>query len=133
MLIGLDFDGTVVEHAYPNVGKDVGAVPVLKAMVAQGHLLILFTMRSGEMLAHAVEWFARHDIPLYGINENPTQHTWTESPKVYAHVYLDDSALGCPLIQPKDGSRSYVDWVQVAKAFGIEPPTAPIVNSSVKH
>jgi hypothetical protein len=46
MYIGVDFDGTCVTHEYPNVGKDIGAVPILKKLVEAGHKLILFTMRS---------------------------------------------------------------------------------------
>jgi hypothetical protein len=46
MDILIDFDGTCVAHEFPKVGKDIGAVPVLKALVENGHNLILFTMRS---------------------------------------------------------------------------------------
>lgn len=45
-IIGIDFDGTVVTHDFPKIGKDIGAVPVLKKLVENGHKLILFTMRS---------------------------------------------------------------------------------------
>ena len=31
-LIAVDFDGTVVTHAYPEIGDDAGAVPVLKEL-----------------------------------------------------------------------------------------------------
>ena len=46
MDIVIDFDGTVVTHDFPKVGNDIGAVPVLKELIANGHRLILFTMRS---------------------------------------------------------------------------------------
>lgn len=46
MVIILDFDGTCVTHDYPNVGHDIGAAPVLRKLVAEGHQLVLFTMRS---------------------------------------------------------------------------------------
>lgn len=126
MEINLDFDGTCVTHEFPKIGKDIGAVPVLKELVANGHNLILFTMRSdvtepysispeivtesGNYLTDAVNWFKENDIPLYGIQTNPTQHTWTTSPKSYAQIMIDDSALGCPLEFPADGSRPYVNW-----------------------
>jgi len=45
MIIAIDFDGTCVTHAYPKIGKDIGAVPVLKQLVQYGHQLILWTMR----------------------------------------------------------------------------------------
>lgn len=98
MIIAIDFDGTCVTHDYPNVGKDIGAAPVLRQLVENGHQLMLWTMRSGETLADAVKWFSDNKIPLWGINENPEQHTWTKSKKQYAQMYIDDAALGMPLV-----------------------------------
>jgi hypothetical protein len=127
MDICVDFDGTCVTHAFPNIGKDIGAVPVLQDLVNAGHKLILFTMRSdvenvpspeidgmftGTYLTDAVQWFNDNNIPLYGINVNPTQHVWTRSPKAYGQLIIDDIALGTPLIYP-EGERPYVDWSKV--------------------
>ena len=117
MIISIDFDGTCVTHDFPFVGRDIGSVPVLKELVSSGNLLILFTMRSdtskGDFLKNAVSWFEENEIPLYGIQTNPSQTTWTTSPKAYAEMYIDDAALGCPLIYPGNGERPYVDWVKV--------------------
>lgn len=131
MTFNIDFDGTVVTHAFPHVGKDIGAVPVLKKLTDAGHQLILFTMRSdrsekketgdptimdvtGNFLTDAVNWFKENDIPLYGIQSNPTQKNWTTSPKSYAEIMIDDSALGCPLkYDPQISNRPFVDWEQV--------------------
>ena len=116
MYIAVDFDGTCVTHEYPNVGKDIGAVPVLKKLVGAGHKIILNTMRSGNELADAIQWFIDNNIPLFGINENPTQKSWTASPKVYAHIYIDDASLGCPLITNIFiTQRPFVDWMEVEK------------------
>lgn len=129
MEICVDFDGTCVKHEFPNIGEDIGAVPVLKELVRQGHNLILFTMRdnrkqnqdtgseeiediTGNFLDDAINWFKENDIPLYGIQTNPTQYKWTTSPKAYGHLYIDDMALGCPLVF-EEGKRPYVDWVKV--------------------
>lgn len=129
----VDFDGTCVTHSFPDIGEDIGAEPVLKRLVEKGHKLILFTMRSnmlspltlddpsitpdykGEYLNQAIKWFNERGIPLWGIQTNPTQKQWTESPKAYGHLYIDDAALGCPLIYPGDGKRPYVDWKAVEK------------------
>ncbi len=130
MDICIDFDGTCVAHEYPNIGKDIGAIPVLKELVEKGHRLILFTMRSDRkkkkkidglevmveenVLTEAVQWFADNDIPLYGVQKNPTQRFWTSSPKAYGHLYIDDAALGCPLILDDPNSdRPYVDWLRI--------------------
>jgi len=108
--IAVDFDGTCVVHAYPRLGRDVGAVPVLKALAQRGHRLILNTMRSGKELVEAQQWFIDNGIPLYGVNRNPDQDSWTTSPKVYAHLYIDDAALGAPLVAGENGERDYIDW-----------------------
>jgi hypothetical protein len=127
MDILIDFDGTCVAHEFPKVGKDIGAVPVLKELVANGHNLILFTMRSdvvnpistspdiiavsGNYLTDAVNWFKENDIPLYGIQTNPTQHNWTSSPKAYGQIIIDDSALGCPLLYGEwDDEKGYISF-----------------------
>ena len=112
-IIALDFDGTVVTHAYPEVGEDIGAVAVLKELVAQEDKLILWTMRSGILLEDAVAWFKKHDIPLWGINENPSQKEWTESPKLHADLLIDDSALGCPTCFLDGERRPAADWRRI--------------------
>ena len=114
IIICVDFDGTCVTHEYPKVGKDIGAVPILKKLVENGHQLILFTMRSGKELNDAQKWFQENEIELYGVNVNPTQKSWTASPKAYGQLYIDDAALGIPLvIGEKESDRPYVDWVKV--------------------
>lgn len=119
MIIAVDFDGTCVTHDYPEVGKDIGAVPVLQKLTRDGHQLILYTMRSGPQLEDAVDWFNQNNIPLYGVQTNPTQKSWTESPKAYANLYIDDAALGVPLIMdPTISGRPFVDWSGVSKYFG---------------
>ena len=132
MIIGIDFDGTCTTHEFPNVGKDIGAIPVLKKLVKNGHKLILFTMRSnvenpqstdpnivnkrGNYLDDAINWFKENDIPLYGIQTNPTQNTWTTSPKAYCQLYIDDAGLGCPLLfDDRKSERPFVNWKAVEK------------------
>lgn len=111
LIICVDFDGTCVTHEYPDVGKEIGATEVLKEITNAGHRIILFTMRSGKELQDAVDWFKERDIPLFGINENPEQHTWTSSPKPYAHLYIDDAAFGCPMKRDKTlCDRPFVNW-----------------------
>lgn len=133
MDIVIDFDGTVVTHEFPAIGQSIGAEPVLKEIVANGHNLILFTMRSdvtkpyskspeiitqsGNYLTDAINWFKEREIPLYGIQRNPTQDTWTSSPKAYGQIIIDDAALGCPLAYSPSlpNSRPFVNWKRVRK------------------
>jgi len=135
MVICIDFDGTCVTHEYPKVGKDIGAAKVLRKLVENGHKLILWTMRCdfgnlpiigtkneierANYLQDAINWFKENDIPLYGIQNNPEQHSWTKSPKAYAQLYIDDAALGCPLKYSMDNidyeKRPFVDWIEVER------------------
>lgn len=149
MDIVIDFDGTVVTHEFPEIGKDIGAEMVLKELIANGHRLILFTMRSdfatpvpgkpGLMeikryhLTEAAQWFHKRGIKLYGIQKNRSQFTWTDSPKAYGKIIIDDAALGCPLtFDPKLSNRAFVDWTEVRKWFiarkliRMHPGSAPL-------
>jgi hypothetical protein len=119
VVIAVDFDGTCVTHEYPRVGQDIGAVPVLKKLVENGHQLILNTMRGGHELGEAVDWFKTNEIELYGVGYNPTQARWTTSNKCYAELYIDDAGLGAPLSMMKtkndDGDevpygRPFINW-----------------------
>lgn len=123
MVIAIDFDGTCVTHEFPCIGKDIGAAHVLRRLVGNGHKLILFTMRSndpdiykGDFLDNAVNWFEKNGIPLWGVQKNPTQDTWTTSPKCYAEMYIDDAGLGIPLKEDLNlSTRPFVDWNKVEK------------------
>lgn len=117
-IIAVDFDGTCVTHEFPKIGKNIGAAEVLIALSNKGYKLILYTMRSGLLLQEAVEWFKNNNIPLYAINENPSQKSWTNSPKVFAHYYIDDAAVGCPLLYDEIlSNRPYVDWEEIENYF----------------
>lgn len=108
--IGIDFDGTMVTHKFPEIGEPLeGAIETVQELIDRGHNVILYTMRSGERLVQAVEYLEENGIKLYGINENKSQKYWTESPKIFCNVYIDDASLGCPLIIPDKG-RPFVDW-----------------------
>lgn len=126
LTILVDFDGTTVTHEFPAIGKDIGAAPVLRELVSAGHQLILWTMRcdhteppitddpdihpvGGNYLSEAVKWFEDRNIPLYGINTNPTQASWSASPKAYGTLCIDDINLGARLIEI-DGCRPFINW-----------------------
>ncbi len=111
MYICVDFDGTIVDHVFPEIGQPVPhAIRWMKDWYLAGAKLILWTMRSGEYLEAAELYLQQNDITLHGVNENPDQHSWTSSPKAYANLYIDDAAYGCPTIQPEGFGRLCVDW-----------------------
>lgn len=109
--VALDFDGTMVRHEFPKVGKDIGAETVLKELINSFDVqYILFTMRDAKYLEDAVQWFKDKNIPLFGINTNPTQKSWTKSPKAFADIYIDDLGIGIPTKKDQDYKVPYVDW-----------------------
>jgi len=111
MKIAVDFDGTCVDHVFPKVGKDApNVVETLHTLVDGGHMIFLYTMRSGNFLTEAIKWFIDRNIPLSGINNDPSQSEWTQSPKCYADLYIDDLAFGAPLITPAGFKRRCIDW-----------------------
>jgi hypothetical protein len=113
MFIAVDFDGTIVMHEYPGLGAPVpGALETILRWIDEGKKIILSTMRSGPQLQEAVDYLTQNGVTLFGVNTNPTQHSWTDSPKVYAHVLVDDTAYGCPLVDG-DTERPYVDWSKI--------------------
>lgn len=128
MIVCVDFDGTIAEHEFPEIGAPVpGAFEWMKKWQAAGARLILWTMRSdgrtgsgkenGPVLTDAVEFCRGHGVEFYAVNANPDQCGWTTSPKAYAHVYVDDAAFGCPLLPgSKPGGRPVVDWSRVGPA-----------------
>lgn len=119
MYICVDFDGTMVDHRYPEIGAPVPvAVVWVKRLQLLGAKIILFTMRSNRadgmnFLQDAVVYLEENGIQLFGVNRNPDQDIWTSSPKAYGEVYVDDAAFGCPLIHPKGFARPCVDWKKV--------------------
>lgn len=117
MIIAVDFDGTIADHRFPDIGRPVpGAFRWMKRLQQSGAKLILWTMRSdgqdcGDVLSEAVQFCQSNGVEFWGINCNPEQHEWTQSPKVYAQRYVDDNAAGCPLREnPRSGGRPFVDW-----------------------
>ena len=114
LIIAVDFDGTCVEHDYPAVGLDVeGAAATLRELNKRGHRIVLYTMRSGTKLDAALRWFKQREIELWSVNENPEQKEWTDSPKVFANVYIDDAGLGCPIMFIDGVRRPVVNWRKV--------------------
>lgn len=96
--IAVDFDGTIVEHRYPEIGKEVMfALPTLRALQAQGHQLILWTYRSGKELEDAVEYCRRNGIVFYAINSSYPEEEFDEdydSRKIDADIFIDDRNIG---------------------------------------
>lgn len=97
MVIAIDFDGTIVEHRYPFIGRiRPFAFETMEALQVKGHRLILWSHRSGHKLEEAVAFCRRHGIEFYAVNKNYPEEIWDEndSRKILAHIYIDDHNLG---------------------------------------
>lgn len=114
MIIAVDFDGTLAVHKYPKIGEEVEGAIETCLELQKTHKLILYTMRSGQTLDDAVKWCQERGLVFWGVNENPEQKDWTDSPKVYAHIYIDDAAYGCPL-NDVPNERPVVNWSKVSE------------------
>lgn len=113
-IIAIDFDGTIVSHMYPNIGVEVpNAFNVMKKLIEKEHKLMLWTMRDGRELDEAVAFCERRGVSFWGVNCNPSQASWSNSTKQFAHLYIDDAALGCPVMFDQETKRNIVNWKEV--------------------
>jgi hydroxymethylpyrimidine pyrophosphatase-like HAD family hydrolase len=95
--IAVDFDGTIVEHDYPGIGKEkLFAFQTLKELEKLGARLILWTFRAGRELEEAVEYCRKNGIEFYAVNRNYPEEVYDEtiSRKIDADIYIDDKNLG---------------------------------------
>ena len=99
MRIAVDFDGTIVEHAYPAIGKEIPfAVATLKRLQEDRHKLILWSVREGELLEEAVQWCKERSLEFYAINrdypEEEAEKNNHFSRKLKADLFIDDRNIG---------------------------------------
>ena len=98
MTIAVDFDGTIVEHDYPKIGKPIPfALEVLRKLrEEERHILILWTMREGRLLQEAVDYCAKNGVYFYAHNKNYPEEEFQEGDprKIAADIYIDDRNIG---------------------------------------
>lgn len=99
MTIAVDFDGTIVEHRYPEIGKELPfATETLKMLIADRHKLILWSVREGKLLNDAVEWCRKRGVEFYAINKDFPEEDLSKntsfSRKLKADVWIDDRNIG---------------------------------------
>ncbi len=100
MIIAVDFDGTIVKHQYPSIGKEIPfAIQTLKLFQQKGHKLILWTYRAGKELDEAIQFCEERGLTFHAINNNFEGEKFdnTYSRKIYADIYIDDrNLMGLP-------------------------------------
>lgn len=94
MIIAVDFDGTIVENKYPEIGDPIpGAIGILQAWKARGHTIIINSCRSGVHQAQMEAWLIRNHVAHDYINENDparTEQYGSDCRKISADIYIDD-------------------------------------------
>lgn len=123
MVIAVDFDGTIVEHRYPAIGKEkLFAFETLKSLQNDGHQLILWTYRGGKLLEEAVDYCKSNGLEFYAVNCNYPGEVMdeTQSRKIHADLFIDDrNAGGFPgwgeiyqMINPDSSTREHQEYKQ---------------------
>ena len=98
MIIAVDFDGTIVEHKYPEIGNERPfATYTLRKLIEDRHRLILWTVRRGKELQEAVDWCKERGVEFYAVNRKfpeETVETHGGYSKINAELFIDDCNLG---------------------------------------
>ena len=99
MTIAVDFDGTIVEDRYPEIGRERPfATQTLKMLIEDRHKLILWSVREGQQLDEAVEWCRERGVEFYAVNKDFPEEDLSKnryfSRKIKADVWIDDRNIG---------------------------------------
>ena len=121
MIIAVDFDGTIVTHEFPKIGKEIPfSIDTLKRIqLSHEHQLILWTVRDGESLEEAVEFCRSRGLEFYAVNNNyPEETKKTHEPrKLKADLFIDDRNLG-----------GLPDWGVIYRMITTNKQFEPITN-----
>jgi len=109
MTIAIDFDGTIVDHKYPEIGNlKPNAKEVINALVEDGHTIIIWTCRAGVKEQEAANFLLKNGIRFHYINENSKEVLSQfdgDCRKVFGDVYIDDRNIG----------TKHIDWLEIYK------------------
>ena len=100
MTIAVDFDGTIVEHRYPEIGPEIPfATETLRMLIKEHHRLILWSVREGKLLQDAIDWCRERGVEFWAVNrdypeENGTINNNHFSRKLKVDLFIDDRQVG---------------------------------------
>ena len=117
LIIAIDFDGTIVEDAYPDIRKPkIFALETIKRLQGDGHRLILWTYRSGRKLKEAVNFCEKQGIEFYAVNKNYPEEEFDGkiSRKIHADLFIDDRNIG-----------GFIGWTEIYKLIYNREPELP--------
>lgn len=122
MIIAVDFDGTIVEHKYPAIGREIPfATETLKMLMKQNHKLIMWSVREGKLLDDAVKWCKDRGVEFYAVNKDYPEETLDNnnhfSRKLKADLFIDDRNLG-----------GLPDWGQIYRMIQKRQTWEDIIN-----
>lgn len=125
MVIAVDFDGTIVEHRYPEIGPEIPfATDTLKMLIKDHHQLILWSVREGELLQEAVDWCRERGVEFWAINKDyPEEEKHNNnhfSRKIKADYFIDDRNIG-----------GLPDWGQIYKIVSTGKSYRQIIRESL--
>ncbi|MDT0684914.1 BT0820 family HAD-type phosphatase [Autumnicola psychrophila] len=115
LIIAVDFDGTIVENRYPEIGKPMlFAFETLKKFQEEGHRLILWTYRYGDKLDEAVDFCKSRGIEFYAVNKSYPEEEFDNkiSRKILADIFIDDRNLG-----------GMIGWGEIYQKLSTKKPT----------
>ena len=124
MIIAVDFDGTIVEHKYPAIGREIPfATETLKMLMKQNHKLIMWSVREGKLLDDAVKWCKDRGVEFYAVNKDYPEETLDNnnhfSRKLKADLFIDDRNLG-----------GLPDWGQIYRMIQKRQTWEDIINDN---
>jgi hypothetical protein len=96
-VLAIDFDGTIVDHAFPDIGEiKPDAKEIINRLYEEGYYICVWSCRTGFNLIDAVNWLNDNGIQYHKFNEGPPLECvgFSSHPKIYANIYIDDSNLG---------------------------------------
>lgn len=123
LIIAVDFDGTIVEDAYPKIGKpQIFAFETLKKLQEEGHRLILWTYRSGLKLDEAEKFCKENGIIFYAVNKSFDEEEYTNSisRKIHADLFIDDRNVG-----------GFIGWGKIYQMLTNTNPEIPEKKKSI--
>ena len=132
MIIAVDFDGTIVEHKYPERGQEVPfAIDTLKMLIKDQHRLILWSVREGALLDEAVEWCRARGVEFYAVNKDYPEEEKEKnnhfSRKLKADFFIDDRNVGGlpewgQIYQMISQNKTYRQLIREQLSVNQEPP-----------
>ena len=135
MIIAVDFDGTIVEHRYPEIGEELPfATETLRMLIKDHHKLILWSVREGKLLEDAINWCKERGVEFYAVNkdypEEKVEYNNHFSRKIKADIFIDDRNLGGRwhwglIYQMISEHKTYRDILREARQQGMGTENKP--------